>query len=117
MIKCKDSVRFKVLRPEIYGIFAMLTVIFARYKVDCVITRGTEIDDGGPHPNGYAIDLRSHDLKHGDALAMRDELRKSLGERYFVDLESVDEPEEHFHIQIRKQIWREEIKNADSAFR
>ena len=113
MIRCKDSVRFTVLRPEIYGLFAGLNIKFAKYGSDCFITCGTEghgLDD--PHTNGYAIDIRCKQLAEEDSHKLLSELRDFLGPRYTVLLEAEGTDNEHLHIQIRKDLWRELLKET-----
>ncbi len=105
MIRCKDSVRFSILRSEIYGLFAGLESIFAGHGVDPWITCGTEGHAGvDPHPNGFAIDLRSHDL--AEPRVVLDEIREFCGPRYTVLLEAEGTPNEHFHLQLRMDLWR-----------
>ena len=107
MITCKDTVRFSVLRPYIWTILDKLDWVFTVHKAACVITCGTEAhgpDD--PHTNGFAVDLRSKHLPAEAKPVVLDELRRVLGGIYTVILENEGEDTEHFHIQIRKDLWR-----------
>jgi hypothetical protein len=112
MIRCKDSVRFAILRSEIYNLFPGLTVMFARQGVDCWITCGTEAhgpDD--PHTNGYAIDIRSKHLPTLDAkYKLLDQMRVFCAEKYTILLENVGLEQEHFHIQVKKGTWQQAMK-------
>jgi hypothetical protein len=42
MIRCKESVRFAILRPYIYNHFQAMNQAFQGFGVDCIITCGTE---------------------------------------------------------------------------
>lgn len=105
MIRCKDSVRFSCLRSEIYGLWSGLELIFAKHDAEIWITCGTDGHTGiDPHPFGFAIDLRSHGL--AEPHVVLDELREFCGPRYTVLLEGKDTANEHFHLQLRKDLWR-----------
>lgn len=108
MIRCKESVRFAVLRPHIYNHFQAMNQAFQDFGVDCIITCGTEAhgpDD--PHTHGFAVDLRSKHLPDsGTKHAVLQALRDILGVLYTVILESEGQNNEHFHIQVRKNLWR-----------
>jgi hypothetical protein len=108
MITCKDSVRISVLRPEMYTRFELVEAVFAKYHLATIFSCGSDghgQDD--PHTHGFAYDLRSKhiprtELKH----VILSELRQALGQTYTVILESVGEDNEHFHWQVRKDLWR-----------
>lgn len=108
MIRCKESVRFAVLRPYIYNHFQAMNQAFQGFGVDCIITCGTEAhgaDD--PHTHGFAVDLRSKHLPDSAAKhSVLATLQGMLGGIYTVILESEGETNEHFHIQVRKNLWR-----------
>lgn len=108
MIRCKESVRFAILRPYIYNHFQAFNQIFKRFGVDCIITCGTEahsIDD--PHTHGLAVDLRSKHLPTSEAKhEALEALRQELGPLYTVILENEGKDQEHFHVQVRKNLWR-----------
>jgi len=108
MIRCKESVRFAILRPYIYNHFQSINQLFQGFGVDCIITCGTEAhgaDD--PHTHGFAVDLRSKHLPDsGTKHAVLQALRDILGVLYTVILESEGQNNEHFHIQVRKNLWR-----------
>lgn len=108
MICCKDSVRFSVFRPEIYSQFDTFESVFRRAGVDCWITCGTEAHgQNDPHTHGFAIDLRSKHLINEDSKTeVLEELKQYCGIRYFIQLENKDKEQEHFHCQIRKDLWR-----------
>lgn len=102
MIRVKDGVRFRVLRPEIYRHFQDIDGLFNSLSVECWITCGTDghgPDD--PHTHGFALDLRTKNIPEGQREIMRTRLADLLGVNYTVILE-VD----HLHIQVRKDLWR-----------
>lgn len=108
MIRTKESVRFSILRPHIIDILGRVESVFGDHGLDCIITCGTEAhgpDD--PHTHGFAIDLRS---KHVPDITLKrrilEDLRRVTGEMYIVLLESECAANEHYHIQIRKDLWR-----------
>lgn len=100
-IQIKDGVVFKVLRPEIYTIFSLLSNLFAQHGRECVITSANDSKHAveSKHYKDLAIDIRSKHLldslqKHG----MASELKRQLGNDYQVLFEYEGEPNEHFHI-------------------
>ena len=74
---------------------------------DLTITHGTDGTHSGavdPHPFGKALDVRTHDLPDPDATIVA--LASRLGAAYTVILEDRGLPNEHIHIQLRKDLWR-----------
>ena len=108
MILCKESVRFSCLRIEIWSLFNWLTQIFADRGLKCIITCGTDghgSDD--PHTNGFAIDVRSKHLNNPEVKEdVLYEMKDRFGPSYTVLLENPGQSNEHYHIQIRKDLWR-----------
>jgi hypothetical protein len=108
MINCKPSVRFTVLRREMWKVFPIIEEIWQRKATVATITCGTEAhgqDD--PHTQGFAIDVRSKNLPSDEIRhEVLYELRSSLGEDYTVLLEYEGQDNEHYHIQIKKGLWR-----------
>jgi hypothetical protein len=108
MIRSKESVRFAYLRPCIYNLFEPLDATFREFKADCIITCGTEAhgtDD--PHTYGFAIDLRSkHIATNEDKHAILEKIKAACGVLYYVILENEGTDTEHYHLQIRKDLWR-----------
>jgi hypothetical protein len=107
MITCKDSVRFSILRIEMWSIFDKIHAAFKRFNADPIITCGTDAhgpDD--PHTNGFALDFRSKNIPdNATKHAIHEELKRSLGSIYTVIFENEDLAQEHFHIQVRKDLW------------
>lgn len=108
MITCKESVRFAILRPYVYTILEKIDAVFIDNGYSCVITCGTEAHGGDdPHTNGFALDLRSKHIATSDEKhKILSDLRRLLGGIYTVILESEGENNEHFHAQVRKNLWR-----------
>jgi hypothetical protein len=108
MITCKDSVRFSVLRYEMFSQWEKVAQVFKKYGFPIIFTCGTEAhgpDD--PHTAGFAIDIRSkHITRTETKYVILEELREVLGPVYTVLLENHGADNEHFHIQIRKDLWR-----------
>lgn len=110
MIKFKDkSVSIKVLSPALMHIFNTLYNLNAQYipqyPKDWIIT---SINDGkhsvnSRHYKDEAIDLRSKNFSNTSfKLQFRDRLALALGMKFTVLLENLNEPNEHFHIQVKK---------------
>ena len=108
MLYCKDSVRFKILRPYVYELFTRLNEIFREYALDCIITCGTEAHkDDDPHTHGFAVDIRSKHIPDTETKhAILAKLRASCGQLYTVLLENEGDDNEHFHCQVKKDLWR-----------
>lgn len=113
MIICKDSVRFRVIRDETIHSMQVITGIFKRLGYQFEITCGTNgHPPTDPHFNGYAIDIHSKHLpnaKEGkpepnDESIMRD-IREALGPDYYIFLEDEGTDNEHYHCQVRKDLW------------
>ena len=113
MIKAKDpSVQLMVLRPEMWLIFDDISTAFEEMGYECVLTCGTNAhgpDD--PHTHGFALDFRSKhirtsDEKHALLEMLRRELNVKHANFYTVLLENVGLANEHFHIQVKRGIWR-----------
>ena len=107
MIHCKESVHFRILRHEMWNLFSAFEAIFAQYGYECVITCGTDghtPDD--PHYNGFAIDLRSKHLPAGLSHTILLDMREAAGTDYYIFIEAEGTDNEHYHCQIRKDLWR-----------
>ena len=116
MIKAKDaSVQLMVLRPEMWMIFDDISGVFEERGYDCILTCGTNAHgEDDPHTHGFALDFRSkHIHTHAEKIQMHDELERELNVKhanfYTVLLENVGLPNEHFHIQVKKGLWRDLI--------
>ena len=102
MITTKQGVQFSVLRDEMWRIFPIVEQCFP--EGSCMITCGTDShSDDDPHTHGFALDFRTHGL---DGRAIYSQLREDLTPNYTVILEDVDGTNEHIHVQVRKDLWR-----------
>ena len=102
MIYLKDSVRFKILKPEIYGLFSILDEIYKYFGADLWITSASDGTHmvGSKHYRDEALDLRTRDLKSdANKKAVREMLQHKLGGDYDVLLENLGTPNEHIHIE------------------
>jgi len=114
MLRCKASVRFKVLRKEVWSLFPIIEAIFIEHLAGAVITCGTEAHgENDPHTNGYALDIRSKNLSSSTVKhTILSQLRAATGPDYTVLLESEGLENEHFHLQIRKGLWRSLLSDS-----
>lgn len=117
MIKVKPGVVFTVLRSEITKLLPTIDRVFAGHGLECVLTCACEAhgsDD--PHTHGFALDFRSTHVPS----ALKDVIRAELAS-YFDPMitvlhedrvygekggETVIVKEEHYHIQVRRDLWR-----------
>jgi hypothetical protein len=112
IIHCKDSVRFSVLRPEIWSIFGDVYDCCHNYGQVCEIS--SACDGHGPqdpHYNGFALDISCRNIIKQIAIQIVECLQQKLGLNYFVQFEDdvfKDGKQvrwKHIHIQIQKSIW------------
>lgn len=102
MLRVKENVIFRTLRPEIYKIFEVIEDAWSPYGVDPVITSAA---DGihkrdSFHYRDLAIDLRSKTLPTAEAkVKVLTDLRHELGPEYDVLFENEGEENEHFHLE------------------
>ncbi len=111
MIYFKPNVRIKVFTPAIRFILFTLYDLNAKkldaYPIDWWVT---SINDSTHLPNSkhyldQAIDLRSKNF--ADEMSKKiflAELKDKLGSKFTVLYENAGEPQEHFHIQVKKGI-------------
>jgi hypothetical protein len=108
MIRIKEGVHFTILRSEMWHLFPIIEDAFARRGQQCWITCGTDAhgpDD--PHFHGFALDFRTKHLDPTDKTNIATNLGRMLRDRYTVILEDENGPNEHLHIQVPKDHWRE----------
>jgi hypothetical protein len=108
MITCKESVRFSVLRFEMFSQWEKVAQVFKKYGLPVIFTCGTEGHVvGDPHTHGFAIDMRSkHIARIETKQVILEELRQVLGPVYTVLLENPGADNEHFHWQVKISLWR-----------
>jgi hypothetical protein len=118
MITCKDSVRFAVLRYEMFSQWEKVAQVFKHYGQACIFTCGTEghgPDD--PHTHGYAYDLRCWHLRDdAQRQVVLEDLQVVLGSIYTVIWEREQKSTggqvvkgAHYHWQVRANLWRSMI--------
>lgn len=103
----KPGVNLTNLKPEIKNLLQKIEEIFTSSGFDLIVTCGSEAHpEKDPHTHGYAIDLRSKHVK--DFTTKKEilfKLQDLLDDNYFIQLESIDQPNEHYHLQVRKDLW------------
>ena len=116
-IQIKPGVVFKVINPEIWSIFPIISEVFASFGKEAVITsandgkhKGWELVQAGTFVSGQvskhyfnlALDLRTKHLldMHQKEFVIRD-LKDKLGPDYLVLLESPGTDNEHAHIGFK----------------
>lgn len=106
VIHVKPGVEFAVIAPAGFLILEAIKIASQELGFDLTITSGTDgthSGPGDPHKLGEAYDIRSHDLADGHKLAVVKALYRHLGPRaFFAFLEADGTPNEHIHVQRRK---------------
>lgn len=107
-LRCKPGTAFAGFSPALLRILQALDET-ARQGVPgapfaITITAGSNGTHapGSAHYRLEAVDVRSKDFTPEAKAPFLDALRDRLGPAFFVDLEHLDEPNEHFHVQLRK---------------
>ena len=114
MNSIKQGVKLYGIKPEMSAVDSVVTSIFAKHGIDCVITSGVRPADGKSlHGAGFAYDYRAN---HIDDIAMRDrilgELEESLPQ---CDILLHGEGDNiHFHIEHDPK--DDALFQADKAF-
>lgn len=105
---CKDTVRFKGFTAALARIIAVLDEVaglsLKGVPSPLVITSGSDSVHAptSAHYRGEALDLRTHNCDPLAKPRLMAAIRDRLGPQFFVDLEHLNEPAEHLHIQLRK---------------
>lgn len=109
MILFKTSVRIKRLSSELKFILDKLYDLnllkIPNYPEDWVVTsiNDSKHSENSKHYTDQALDLRSHNFASTKLKKeFVDRVAFSLGPKFTVLFENVDQPNEHFHIQLRK---------------
>jgi hypothetical protein len=106
-MELKENVSLTGLRNQITDILSSVEQCFIDNGYDLTITCTT----GGhprldPHTWGFAIDCRVHNIPIDKQQKIHTQLQQKLGSDYTVLLEDSGGPNEHIHIQWRKNLWR-----------
>lgn len=104
MQKIKMGNQLYGVQPEMVLCHSVVASVFAYYAVDCVMTSvvGRKHGERSLHPPGYAIDYRSKHIHSELKQSILNTLRDSLPQ-CDVLLESLGEPQEHYHIEFDPQ--------------
>jgi len=105
----KDSVRFKIWTHALDQILDTLLLIdekkYEWMPLDIIVT---SVNDSqhmltSRHYKNEAIDVRSHNFKNEEnKYLFIEKLNYYLGPKFTVLYESIGQPNEHFHIQVKK---------------
>lgn len=107
-LKVLDTVRFTCFDDVTVYLLRMVLVAAAQLQepAELVITSacdGTHSGPEDPHHKGHALDIRSHSFPSSESkAAFVKALQWQLGPSYYVFLESPDQTNEHFHLQLKK---------------
>lgn len=106
-MKLKPGVSLKGVKPEILNIIPVIDSCYAALAIEPTATCTTKdhLEDD-PHTHGYAIDLRTHGIPVGIQRSLAAIISHRLGSTYYVTSEVPGKPNEHIHIQVRKDLWR-----------
>ena len=98
MIKLKSGVSISGIQPEMVLALCIIERILLTYSVETVVTSAVDSKHGrgSLHFVGFAIDLRTRDMKPEKLAPVTLELQEALGDEFDVVLES-----NHFHIEYQ----------------
>lgn len=103
----KPGVSLDGIKSEIKDILSTIESIFIKQGFSLTLTCTTgghsELD---PHSYGYAVDIRTHNIPVGIQRSLVAAIQQSIGPTYYIKLETPGTPNEHIHVQVRKDIWR-----------
>ena len=101
----KPGTVFKVLKPEIWSIFPILSEVFGLVGKECIITSANDGDMHKPNSKHYqdlALDLRSkHLLDKFQKQMILEQLKIKLGDKYLILFENEGKESEHYHVGYR----------------
>lgn len=109
MVICKQSVFFGGFTTGNVEILYALVRMAKMYEFDIVITSANDSKHvaESKHYKNMAVDVRSKNFyDHAQKSIFMDRLRYSLGPEYTVILEEEGEEDEHFHIQVKKGLYK-----------
>ena len=107
IIQFKETVRIKRWTPAIRYMLDMIEGIMSSndWVPELTITsiNDSKHKENSQHYKDLALDVRSHNfLSHEDRLRFLEVLKTTLGPKFFVDLENINTPNEHFHMQLHR---------------
>lgn len=100
MLKIKPGASLLGLAPQMIVALIAAESAYKRRGADLVITSGSDGHHSltSLHYAGHAIDLRTRNLKPGEAGDIARELKEALGEHFDVVLES-----DHLHLEYQQR--------------
>ena len=104
MISFKETAKLDFTSSAICHILYHLTKVSKLCERDLTITSGNDSKHlaDSKHYTNQAVDVRSKFFSQPTKTLILDEIKKELGEKFFVDLEYEGLDNEHIHIQVRK---------------
>lgn len=98
MLKIKEGVSVRGIRPEIMLAITIIQDIFRELNVDCVITSAVDGQHSinSLHYVGFAIDIRNKTIVVGERKRIRNRIKLHLGQEYDVIFET-----DHYHIEYQ----------------
>lgn len=100
-----DSVKFDHLHPAMLLAAIRVEDIYKSIPAELWITSGNDSQHmlGSKHYEGKALDFRTKTVPEGMKQHVFTLIKSALGPQFFVDLEDLDKPNEHLHIQYNGQ--------------
>lgn len=106
VITTKPGVAFTTIAPAGFRILAALSDTAAALQHDLIITSACDGEHSGPadpHHTGEAYDIRTHDLDTNlKTIVLRSIMQRLGWDHFYGFLESPGTPNEHIHVQRRK---------------
>jgi len=105
VVRVKPGVEFTVIAPGGFVLLSAIQQAATTCGLDLTITSacdGVHSGLGDPHHRGEAYDVRTKDMTAEQKQSTMEYLRTTLGDKFYVFLESPDSENEHFHGQVRK---------------
>lgn len=105
VVLVKDGVQFTKIAPGGFRILEVVNKTARLVGVNLTITSACDGMHSGPddpHHRGEAYDIRTHDLGDQKLVVLNAILSLLPSANFFAFLESPDTPNEHIHIQVRK---------------
>lgn len=97
MLALKEGVDIKKVQPEIVIGIAIVASCFADLKYHCTVTacRDGKHMEGSLHYKGFAVDIRSRDIRNENGAALMATCKEALGAQFDLVIES-----DHWHLEF-----------------
>ena len=105
VVRTKPGVLFTMIAPGGFRILSAIDQAAQELGWDLIITSaadGTHSGPNDPHHRGEAYDIRSHEFNAEEKDKVVSTLRRILGDRFYVFLESQGSDNEHIHAQVTR---------------